>query len=674
MYLAVRYAKKQYRAYQDRKADQHQLQVSLAGAHTQDAARFEDTAALTAPPTSASQAVDNSGGTKDAERKETPEERAEKKRRRRYRLKIILGLFAPYTLQALDTTIIASALKFIADDFSQFPPSSFSSFLTKVKERRRKADNSGTRADERHQLNWIITVFNLTSAAFLPVFSQLADVFGRHAALQTAVVTLTLGSALCTAAPTSAFPLLLLGRALQGVGAAGVNICVRTILADRVPLAEYAKNWAVFALLSAASFSVGPVLGGYLTQVSWRWCFAVNLPVGVAAVGLVVWLLKGELVPAQGVDEGLFGSRSGGTMMERFWARLATVDYGGQVLFLLGLGLLVLAFTWGGSMFPWDSAAVLVSLVVGGVLTVAWVVYEWAMVPGRAMAKAFPRQKAMMPWQLLMQRDIGLLFLVNFAIGVATFSVMYFMDLYFTLVLGHSASRAGLALLFFLPGLGGGVYMAMFFINVWPRQTFPALLIGSVSSAVGITVLPWACQSANTPLIYGMMALAGYGVGMNTNPGSLHGLAYFPDMTAPISCLVSFAVPFGGTIALTIMSTVFNNKSGQNHEDPRSGIVWAFIAMIPIMWAGVLVTTFLGNVWIRKDGSHEVVHGAWVWSLVGGKSLRKVMMARAEDAGPNDDNSDVPLGAVGPSMPVAETDIDRARYPRGVYGRMALSV
>ncbi|GAB1317907.1 Tetracycline efflux protein [Madurella fahalii] len=646
MYLAVRYAKTQYRGYQERKAAQQQLPTSPGGAHSQGAARFDDTTALTSPSLSAPRIPDNSSKAKDATPKETQEERAEKKRRRKYRLKIILGLFAPYTLQALDTTIIASAVKFIADDF-----------------------------DERHQLNWIITAFNLTSAAFLPVFAQLADVFGRHAALQTALVTITLGSALCTAAPApTAFALLLLGRALQGVGAAGINICVRTVLADRVSLADYAKNWSVFALLSAVSFSIGPVVGGYLTQVSWRWCFAVNLPVGVIAIGLVAWLLRGELVPAQEVDEGLYGPGRGVTRTGRFWARLGTVDYGGQVLFLFGLGLLVLAFTWGGAVFPWDSIAVLVSLVVGGVLTVAWLVYEWAMAPGRAMARVFPRQKAMMPWRLLMQRDIGLLFLINFAIGVAMFSVMYFMDLYFTLVQGHSASRAGLALLFFLPGLGGGVYMAMFFINVWPRQTLPALLIGSVSSAVGITVLPWACQSDNTPLIYGMMALAGYGVGMNTNPGSLHGLAYFPGMTAPISCLVSFAVPFGGTIALTIMSTVFNNKSGPNHEDPRTGIVWAFIAMIPILWAGVLVTTLLGNVWIRKDGSHEVVHGAWIWSLVRGKGLERVTMARVEDGRSNDDNSDVPLGAVAPTLLVAEADIDRARYPRGVYGRMTLSV
>jgi len=98
---------------------------------------------------------------------------------------------------------------------------------------------------------------------------------------------------------------------------------------------------------------------------------------------------------------------------------------------------------------------VLVPLVVGGVLAVTWVWYEWAMVPGRVMARVFPRQKAMVPWELLMTRDVGLLLGINFSTGTAMFAVMYFMDLYFTLVQGHSASKAGLALLYFLPGLGG---------------------------------------------------------------------------------------------------------------------------------------------------------------------------------------------------------------------------
>jgi hypothetical protein len=134
---------------------------------------------------------------------------------------------------------------------------------------------------------------------------------------------------------------------------------------------------------------------------------------------------------------------------------LATVDFGGQLLFLLGLGLLVLGFTWAGSTYAWDSPAVLVTLVVGAVLTVAWLVYEWAMVPGRVMSRVFPMQTAMMPWQLLIQKDVGLMVGINFANGAAMFAIMYYMDLYFTLVLGHDASEAGIALLYFLPGLGG---------------------------------------------------------------------------------------------------------------------------------------------------------------------------------------------------------------------------
>lgn len=186
----------------------------------------------------------------------------------------------------------------------------------------------------------------------------------------------------------------------------------------------------------------------------------------------------------------------------------------------------------------------------------------------------------------------------------------------------------------------------MFFVNVWPRQTVPVLFLGTISSAVGITVVSWACYTDSVNLIYGMMALTGYGVGLNTNPGTLHALAYFPGMTAPITCLAAFAHPFGGTITITIMSTVFNNRSGLNHEDPRSGIYWAYIAVIPIMWASVFMATFLGNVWLGKEGTHQVVHGFWFWNLLRGKRLEKVTMARMEDSGPAGRNGDIAMKAV----------------------------
>ncbi|KAK2614624.1 hypothetical protein N8I77_001433 [Diaporthe amygdali] len=550
------------------------------------------------PATNSSPAVtkDAKAGGKTEKPEASPEEKAEQRRRRVYRWKIVVGLVAPFTLQSLDTTIIASALSFIASDFNQLS-----------------------------QLNWIISVFNLTSAAFLPFWAQIADIFGRHATIHATIVLMMIGSAICTGAPTNAFGVLLLGRAIQGVGAAGVNISVRVILADKVSLADYALNWTVFALFSGVGFSIGPVIGGYLTQANWRWCFAINLPVGVLAIVLVVVVLRHELLGPQPIPELEGEGKRPMGRRARFGARLLTIDYIGQLLFLFGLGLLILAFTWAGDTYGWGSAAVLAPLVVGSVLSVAWVLYEYSMAPPHLMSRVFRSQRAMMPWELLAKRDISLLFFVNFDLGVSMFAVMYFMDLYFALVEGHSASKAGLALLYFLPGLGAGAYTAMFSINVWPRQTLHPLLLGAIASSVGITVLAWAISAETTNTIYGMMALTGFGVGVRLSPASMHGLAYFPASTAAITSLFSFAVPFGGMIALTLMSTVFNNKSDM---DPKSGISWAFVALIPIVWLCALLTTFLGNVWVNKEGDHEVVNGAYFWSVFTRKSLKKERRTR----------------------------------------------
>ncbi|KAH8899994.1 MFS general substrate transporter [Thozetella sp. PMI_491] len=586
MIVAYRYAK---RKYEDRR---QQRTANGTTGNAQDG------------PTSGSEVVTTAAppAVKSKEKKEhTPEEIAEKKRRRTYRYKIVFGLMLPFTLQALDTTIIASAMPFIAQDFNEIG-----------------------------QLNWIISSFNLTSAAFLPVWAQITDVFGRHATIQSAMLVMAVGSAICTGAPTDAFGVLLFGRALQGIGCAGSNISVHTVLADKVSLADYSINWTIFALCAGISFSIGPVIGGYLTQASWRWCFAINLPVAAVGIVVVAVLLRKEMLGPQPLPEleGVDTSRRRG----RLALRLATFDYGGQLLFLWGMGLMVLAFTWAGGTHGWGTPYVLAPLIIGSVLAVSWLVYEYLMMPGKFMARVFPLQRAMMPWTLITNRDVGLLFFVNFGIGMAMYAVMYFMDLYFVLVQGNSPSKAGIALLYYLPGMGVGGYMSMFASNVWPRQTLPSVMLGNITSAVGITVLAWATHQGNLPVIYGMMALTGHGVGIRLNASSIHALAYFPTATAQITCLLAFAMPLGGAIALTMMSTVFNNKSGDKNENARDGIMWAFVALVPFMWLFFVASTFLGNVWIRKDGGHEVVHGSYIWSLVFGKKQERVRMARGLNA------------------------------------------
>lgn len=109
----------------------------------------------------------------------------------------------------------------------------------------------------------------------------------------------------------------------------------------------------------------------------------------------------------------------------------------------------------------------------------------------------------------------------------------------------------------------------MFMCNRWPRMTFPPLFLGSTIETVGVGVLAWALYTEQTATIFGMMALVGCGMGLRFMVAPLHGIGIFKSHRASVIGLMAVAVPFGGTIGLTIMSTVFNNASGLDtkHSD-----------------------------------------------------------------------------------------------------------
>ncbi|KAG7141514.1 Efflux pump FUS6 like protein [Verticillium longisporum] len=497
-----------------------------------------------------------------------------------YRWKIILGLFLPFTVSALGVTIIASALPWIAADFGELA-----------------------------QLNWIISAFNLTSAAFIPFWGQIADILGRHTTIQAATLIMVVGSALCAAAPTNAFAVLLLGRAIQGLGSAGMDISVRAIVADKVSLGEGAKNWSIFTFIGGVSYGIGPVIGGYLTSADWRWCFGINLPVGVVASS---------------------------------W----TIDVGGQVLCLLGFSLLILSFTWAGATYGWNTPAVLVPLISSVFIIGAFVWWEYQMVPGNMLARRFKHQRAMIHWEVLVNRDIALLFYTSFATGMAMYSVMYFCNFYFTMVKQLGADEAGVQLLYFIPGLAAGVYAAMYMCNINPGQTWHPIFFGSVIQALGTGLLAWACWIEHDATVYGMMALSGVGVGMRLMPVPLHGMGYFPQRKAAVISLAQVSGPLGGTLGLTVMTTVFNNVAGIEssgsdftalHDmdasqlaamarDARKGIVMAYISISPFMVLCVVAAAMLGNVFIArtKEGEdereNEIYPGVFFWAWIRGEA------------------------------------------------------
>lgn len=160
---------------------------------------------------------------------------------------------------------------------------------------------------------------------------------------------------------------------------------------------------------------------GYLTSADWRWCFAINLPVGVLALVVTFFVLRKELLGPQPIAELDETAETG--RRTKFGARIKTIDVGGQLLFLSGSVLVILALTWGGVSYSWNSAAVLASLIIGVLLVAAFLFWEWSAAPGGIVAEKLPWQKPMIPWNILTNRDIGLIFYIEIANGMCMYAV-----------------------------------------------------------------------------------------------------------------------------------------------------------------------------------------------------------------------------------------------------------
>ncbi|KAL4974592.1 major facilitator superfamily domain-containing protein [Aspergillus desertorum] len=570
----------------------------------------------------------------------SPEAEAEKKRRRIYRLKLVCALFMPYFLATIDLTIVATAVPFIASHFNE---------LT--------------------ELNWIVTAFTLTSTALIPTFGQLSDVFGRHATLQLATFLMLIGSVLGAAAQT--WGMLLLGRALQGVGSAGLTSTVMIILADNVTLEENAKNNSIFSFVTGVAYAVGPVIGGYLTDANWRYCFVISIPIAFVSHIIVYLVLRNDL------KQGSHFRR--GSHISSFLPALATIDLVGTILFIFGIGLIILATAWGGSTYPWVSGQVLAPLIVGGVCVALFFVYEYLLENG-VFSRIFPTQKPMLPYSMFKKLDTLWLAILQFSAGAAMYSVFYYVGIYFTVVEAYSASKAGVQLLYYIPGLGAGVYLAIVLCNTYPAQTFPPLLFGAVAETLGLGIIIYAIRTGQSNILNGMMVLAGAGTGIRLMPSSLHASGAWPDRIASALSLLRSALPFGGTLGITIMGSVFNNKIAEGvasiqgygsgnvsaqdlahggtsslafinslpadaqvkvRTSGRDAIMWAYVAILPILGVGVLTTLFLGNVWIGKrkkavtavdegtsdseagPGESEVIYVPYLYALVKGVNKYK---------------------------------------------------
>src|SRR4051794_24054091 len=217
---------------------------------------------------------------------------------------VLLALMLSTSLVAIDSTILATAVPSVVaalGGFRQFP--------------------------------WLFSLYLLAQAVSVPIYGKLADQMGRKPMMLVGISLFVAGSVLCGVAWS--LPVLIVFRAVQGLGAGAIIPMSQTILGDLYSVAERARVTGYLASVWGVSAVVGPTLGGLFSDyASWRWIFFINLPLGV----LAVWLLM------RGFSEKVVRSKH-------------TVDYAGAATLAVGFSLIILALLEGGVAWDWVSPA-----------------------------------------------------------------------------------------------------------------------------------------------------------------------------------------------------------------------------------------------------------------------------------------------------------------------------
>ncbi|KAI1634975.1 major facilitator superfamily domain-containing protein [Biscogniauxia mediterranea] len=409
---------------------------------------------------------------------------------------IIVSIFLALFLVALDRTIIGTATPQITQEFHSLG-----------------------------DIGWYGSAYQLTTAASQLLFGRIYRFYEVKRTFLVTVALFEIGSVICGAAPNSI--VFIVGRAIAGLGSAGIFTGVMIIMIPMIPLRKRPVFQGVFGMVFGLASVLGPLVGGAFTDgVSWRWCFYVNLPIGAVAAACLILILrtpKREKVPAT------------------IWQQIIRLDPLGTLFFVPSIVCLLIALQWGGSTYSWDSWRILLLLVLFGVLFLAF-----------AAVQVFLPTNATVPVRVIGHRSIlaGAIFM--FALAGSFLMAIYFLPLWFQIVQGATAVQSGIYTLPFVLSL----VVASILSGAFTQKVgyyVPAMVISPSLLAVGQGLMSTFRVNEVISHWIGFQVVAGFGLGVGMQASNLAAQAVLPlpDVPTGIS-IMFFAQQLGGGIFTSV--------------------------------------------------------------------------------------------------------------------------
>jgi EmrB/QacA subfamily drug resistance transporter len=406
------------------------------------------------------------------------------------------GLMLGLLLAALDQTIVGTAMPRIVSELQGF-----------------------------QHYAWVTTAYLLTSTAVVPISGKLSDMYGRKVFLLGSAAMFVLTSALCGLSQD--MTQLIVFRGLQGLAGGVLTSTVFTVISQIFPPAERGRIQGVFSGIFGLASIVGPLLGGYLTDnLSWRWVFYVNLPVGMIAL-TVLWFSFPNIRPV---------------------ARERRIDFLGAITLVAGVVPLLLALSWGGNDYAWDSPTILGLFGIAAVMLMLFVLVE------RRAAEPI------IPLNLFRNSIVSTSVLALMLMAIGMFGTILFIPLFIQGVIGTTATQSGTVMMPMMIVMISSSIVGGQIISRTGRYKMIGVFGMSVMT-LGLVLLSGMGPGTDYLTVVRNMMIVGLGMGPTMPVFTLAAQnAVSMSQLGVVTSLTQFARSIGSTLGVAIFGTVLTNR------------------------------------------------------------------------------------------------------------------